>query len=49
MAVVEQRKIAGGKTIALVALIAGLSAVIAVSIGLSTSSNSSGTTSSMSK
>jgi hypothetical protein len=49
MAVVEQRKIAGGKTIALVALITGLSAVIAVSIGLSTSSNSSGTTSSMAK
>jgi hypothetical protein len=49
MAVVEQRKFASGKTIALVALITGLSAAVVVSIGLTTSSNGSGTTSSMSK
>jgi hypothetical protein len=49
MAVVEQRKFAGGKTIALVALITGLSAAVALSIGLSTSSSGNGTQGSMSK
>lgn len=42
MAVIEQKKLAPGKSIALAAIIAGVTAAVALSIGLSTSSGNGG-------
>lgn len=45
IALIEQRKLSGSKTLVLAAIIAGLTAAVAVSIGVATSTSSSSTTS----
>jgi hypothetical protein len=42
IAQIEQRKIQGGKTIALVAIVTGVTVAVALSVGLSTTSSQSG-------
>ena len=49
IAEVEQRKIAGGKTVVLVALVTGVAVAVALAVGLSTSSSQNGSMSGTAK
>jgi hypothetical protein len=49
IAEVEQRKIAGGKTVVLVAIVTGVAVAVALAVGLSTSSSQNGSQSGQAK
>jgi hypothetical protein len=49
IAEVEQRKISGGKTVVLVALVTGVAVAVALAVGLSTSSSQNGSQSGQAK